>query len=142
MKKFEDIRYSEYLSTDGGNTVYAVYGEDPNCDFGGTHHNPFLGNVEGTFKDVIEYAVNNMAGFYQWGVGGYAVPLKKLQESSDPIIANSQVKLKKDRKAKLEQLSKVSIVDLIDNIDSMSKNEIKKELIKYLNYSQLTRCID
>jgi len=136
MKKFEDIRYSEYSSIDGGYTVYAVYGEDPNCDFVGSHHNPFLGNVEGTFKDVIEYSANNMKGFYTWGGGGYAIPLKNLQESSSPIIANSQVKLKKERKSKLEHLSRIDISNLIDNIDSMSKEEIKKELIKYLNYSQ------
>lgn len=49
--------------------TWQIYGEDPNCDFGGHHHEPFLANVEGKLKDVIAYAVK-LPGFWQWGAGG------------------------------------------------------------------------
>jgi len=129
----KNLRYSEYSSKDGGYTVYAVYGEDPNCDMGGSHHNPFLGNVEGVFKEVLEYAANNMSMFYQWGGGGYIVPLKNLQESSKPLVVNKQKKLKLERKKKLEQLMRVNIDELIVNVDTMTKEEIKLALNEIKN---------
>lgn len=44
-------------------------GEDPNCDFGGSHYQPELGTVEGRLEDVIRYAVK-LPNFYTWGAGG------------------------------------------------------------------------
>lgn len=125
-----DLRYSECLSTDGGDTVYAVYGEDPNCDMGGSHHTPFLGNVEGTFIEVLEYAANNFPRFYEWGGGGHIVPVKDLKESVTPIIVNKKKKLKIERRKKLTKLMKISIGSLIENIDSMTKVEIKNSLLE------------
>lgn len=61
--------------------IWEIYGEDPNCDFGGHHHNPFLGVVEGFAKDVVEYAMD-LRGFWQWGSGGY---LKKRTETVKKI---------------------------------------------------------
>lgn len=52
--------------------MWQVYGEDPNCDFGGHHYNPYLGTYTGTLEDVIRKAVN-LAGFWQWGGGGRIV---------------------------------------------------------------------
>lgn len=49
--------------------TWQVFGEDPNCDWGGSHHQPNLGLYEGILKDVIEHAVN-LPGFWQWGGGG------------------------------------------------------------------------
>ena len=49
--------------------IWEIYGEDPNCDFGGSHHQPFLGKFEGKLRNVIEAAVN-MEHFYTWGGGG------------------------------------------------------------------------
>jgi hypothetical protein len=48
---------------------WQVYGEDPNCDMGGYHHEPFLGTYEGKLRDVIYYALT-LNGFVQWGGGG------------------------------------------------------------------------
>lgn len=48
---------------------WEVYGEDPNCDLGGSHSCPYLGLLEGTLLDVIVEAVE-MPGFWQWGGGG------------------------------------------------------------------------
>ncbi len=55
--------------------VWQVNGEDPNCDMGGSHHEPFLGTFEGTLENVIKTAVN-IRGFYAWGGGG---SIKKVQ---------------------------------------------------------------
>jgi hypothetical protein len=49
--------------------TWQIYGEDPNCDMGGHHHEPELGVVTGNLKDVIEYAVN-LPNFWAWGGGG------------------------------------------------------------------------
>jgi hypothetical protein len=54
------------------NGLWKIYGEDPNCDLGGAHHEPELGLVEGCLKDVIEYAVE-LPRFWQWGSGGRIV---------------------------------------------------------------------
>lgn len=49
--------------------IWKVEGEDPNCDFGGSHHNPYLGTYEGKLEDVITVAVE-LPGFWNWGGGG------------------------------------------------------------------------
>lgn len=55
--------------------TWQIYGEDPNCDFGGPHHEPELGIVTGKLDDVIKYAVE-LKGFWQWGGGGRIVKIK------------------------------------------------------------------
>jgi len=127
----DSLRYSEYQSKDGGYCVYAVYGEDPNCDMGGSHICPFLGNVEGTFIEVLKYAADNMRGFYAWGGGGgHITPVKELKESVEPIVLNSAKKLKKERKEKLNNLVKVDFENLISEFDMMTKSDIKSRLIE------------
>ena len=49
--------------------LWLVYGEDPNCDFGGCHSQPFLGLYQGKLDDVIR-AVVVVGGFFTWGSGG------------------------------------------------------------------------
>ena len=49
--------------------VWRIYGEDPNCDLGGHHHEPLIATVSGTLQDVIAYAVYHPR-FWQWGYGG------------------------------------------------------------------------
>lgn len=49
--------------------VWMVYGEDPNCDYGGSHNQPLLGIYQGKLDDVI-HAATNLRGFYTWGSGG------------------------------------------------------------------------
>lgn len=49
--------------------IWHVRGEDPNCDFGGSHVQPTLGFFAGRLRDVIEYAVT-LKDFWQWGAGG------------------------------------------------------------------------
>lgn len=72
--------------------LWEVYGEDPNPDMGGHHHEPFLGVYEGKLIDVINYAVL-LDRFYTWGSGGrikqYIHPeIKKITASSiDDLVA-------------------------------------------------------
>jgi hypothetical protein len=76
MKRTNQEKVREYLAneykpnykleTEG---IWNVYGEDPNCDLGGSHIEPFLGRFEGRFIDVLEHAVT-MPRFYAWGGGG------------------------------------------------------------------------
>lgn len=72
--------YNQYLSTYAGKKLleihtlseegmWQIFGEDPNCDFGGHHIKPFLGFTEGRLEDVVEYAVN-LTNFWTWGGGG------------------------------------------------------------------------
>jgi hypothetical protein len=53
----------------GQTGVWRIFGEDPNCDMGGSHVQPDLGMVEGKLSDVIEYAVE-LSNFFAWGSGG------------------------------------------------------------------------
>lgn len=49
--------------------TWRILGEDPNCDFGGAHHEPHLETVTGTYKNVVEYAMT-LRGWETWGHGG------------------------------------------------------------------------
>jgi hypothetical protein len=50
--------------------TWQIFGEDPNCDFGGSHSNPDLGLFTGTLLEAITHAVE-LKGFWQWGGGGH-----------------------------------------------------------------------
>ena len=49
--------------------TWMIYGEDPNCDFGGYHHRPQLETVTGKLSDVVAHAVS-LPRFFTWGGGG------------------------------------------------------------------------
>ena len=75
MKSYETFRQSENyrqlleqysLDTLG---VWDVYGEDPNCDLGGSHIRPYLGSWYGSLRLVLHKAVNRH-DFWSWGYGG------------------------------------------------------------------------
>tara|TARA_R110000851_G_scaffold142629_2_gene281329 strand:- start:160 stop:519 length:360 start_codon:yes stop_codon:yes gene_type:complete len=72
--------YSKYLNTYSGKKliekhlltetgVWKVVGEDPNCDWGGPHHQPFLAYIEGSLEKVILVAIE-LDNFWTWGGGG------------------------------------------------------------------------
>lgn len=72
--------YGEIIN-DGEYSIWNVYGEDSNCDMGGSHIEPFLGAVEGTYRQAAEWAVKHTR-FYAWGGGGSikrAVPRKVIK---------------------------------------------------------------
>lgn len=65
------------LSTIG---TWQIFGEDPNCNFGGHHHQPLLDTVYGTLDSAIRHAVS-LPSWYTWGgtwggSGGDIKPVK------------------------------------------------------------------
>jgi len=79
-QKHEDPKIDEFLRTYSGKNlltnhtlqeegVWDVFGEDPNCDFGGSHHTPYLGTYEGKLENVLKVAVR-LDRFWSWGGGG------------------------------------------------------------------------
>ena len=60
-------QHLKYKMTDKG--MWHVEGEDSNCDMGGSHHNPHIGYVEGTFEKALLWAVVQK-NFWAWGAGG------------------------------------------------------------------------
>ena len=80
--------------------TWKILGEDPNCDWGGYHHEPELCVVTGTYANVVEFAMN-MTGFWQWGAGGSIVkiaPTVNVDKFNSPRV----VELKAE-KAKIEK---------------------------------------
>lgn len=77
QRKIEEYLKSSYSGKDllknhtlDEKGLWRINGEDPNCDFGGCHHNPDLGTFEGTLQKALEFAVEHPK-FYTWGSGGY-----------------------------------------------------------------------
>lgn len=72
-QQFTEVSYSgrellkKYSLDETG--LWEILGEDPNCDWGGHHHQPKLGMVEGRLGDIIAYAVE-LPSFWSWGGGG------------------------------------------------------------------------
>lgn len=54
--------------------IWEILGEDPNCDFGGSHVQPHIGYVEGTLEKALLYAVKQPK-WYSWGAGGTVKPI-------------------------------------------------------------------
>lgn len=92
---------SKHKLTETG--LWKVRGEDPNCDFGGSHHMPDLGTYEGKLEDIVAYAVT-LPSFWQWGGGGditkVSLPIKIDANSSARRVSAEQ------KIAELERLLK------------------------------------
>lgn len=73
--------------------IWKINGEDPNCDFGGSHHSPHIATLEGTLRDVIHQAVV-MPQFWQWGAGGDITKLevKKIEHTDTTKLEYDQRK--------------------------------------------------
>lgn len=78
--------------------LWLVRGEDPNCDWGGYHHNPYLGTVSGRLGDVIKIAVK-MDKFWTWGAGGSITKVKvhTVEEIETEHEVKSEIKRLEDR---------------------------------------------
>lgn len=55
---------------------WEILGEDPNCDFGGSHIQPHIAYVEGTLEKALLYAVKQ-PNWYTWGAGGSVKAIKE-----------------------------------------------------------------
>jgi hypothetical protein len=75
--------------------VWRVTGGDPNCDLGGNHYSPFLGNFEGVLRDVIEHAVT-LPKFWTWGAGGDFELIKVVKiDKNTNLLRQKKVDLQK-----------------------------------------------
>ena len=94
IAKYKDgYNYKENPYPDNQVGVWEVRGEDPNCDFGGSHHSPYLGTFAGTLIDVVSMAVE-MPQFWTWRDGGEIklVTVVKI----DSAITSKRKKLKQE----------------------------------------------
>lgn len=82
--------------TDEGG-LWAIHGEDPNCDMGGPHIEPHLETVEGKYGDVLDYALS-LEGFFNWGHGG-SIRKIEVRKRIDANSVGERAKLLKKRAA-------------------------------------------
>lgn len=54
--------------------LWEILGEDPNCDYSGSHIQPHIAYVEGTLEQAILYAVKQPK-WNTWGTGGNIKPI-------------------------------------------------------------------
>lgn len=88
--RVRDRLLSEYPPDEVG--IWKILGEDPNCEFGGYHHEPFLEQVSGTYRNVVEYALK-LHRFFSWGYGGRIVKLSsKSTKNVDKVVDASKIK--------------------------------------------------
>ena len=95
--------------------TWRILGEDPNCDMGGSHHEPHLSTVEGTYENVVEHALS-LKGFFSWGDGG-RIELIESTINVDKLFSAKIKKLQEERR---------NLEDRIKLIDEMIKREIEK----------------
>ena len=93
--------------------IWKVRGADSNCDLGGSHYMPEIGQFEGKLRDIIVYAVD-LSGFWSWGPGD-------ITRVNKPIKINEQSNQKRielqTRKGELEAMLKVINNQLKDLYD-------------------------
>jgi hypothetical protein len=98
---FKDLTNKHSLSDEG---VWEIFGEDPNCDWGGHHSNPHLDTVSGKLEDVIRYAVD-LRDFWQWGAGGEIKKKteKKIVNVSDAMKNRKRIEELKAARDKIDK---------------------------------------
>ena len=78
--------------------IWKVRGADSNCDFGGHHYMPELGQFEGSLQDIVMYAIE-LSSFWSWGPGDITKVGKPIK--IDSVSTRRIVELRAS-KAKLE----------------------------------------
>ena len=107
-KKLEDFRdtysYKELVKKHSLDEVgvWEIRGEDPNCDFGGSHHSPYLATVSGRLVDVIESAVE-LPSFWTWGAGGNI----RLVEIQSLDMVNNKARLAKEKEELQKRIEEI-----------------------------------
>lgn len=96
--------------------TWQVYGEDSNPDFGGSHHQPFIGYFEGRLGDIVQYVTEMEPRFWSWGSGG---DFKKVDgvKRITPEMAE-EVRIKGAERIKKEE----EIKKLEEQIESLRKS--------------------
>jgi len=89
--------------------VWEVRGEDPNCDFGGSHYNPLIGHFEGQLDDVIRRVVDHPQ-FWTWGSGGCITKITIQQVKHIDEKTQAEInKLKQSKKHLERQINDVNV---------------------------------
>ncbi len=111
---YSDLLKYHKLDEDG---LWHIYGEDPDCDFEGSHSGPHLCVAKGKLSDVIHYAVT-LPFFWQFGKGGKIIKVNEIVDVSKVI----EKKKKLDYDARHEQIQKFHLE---------FKNLVRKYMPKY-----------
>lgn len=101
------MKNSEVYASDDGITVnqfgiWQVFGEDPNCDFGGSHIEPTLGFFYGKRSEVLAYAKL----LPKWGNGGRIKLINVTKVDKKKIIAHRTLQEEQKKlKARLKEIN-------------------------------------
>ena len=71
--------------------TWQIYGEDPNCDMGGSHCPPNLGIHAGKLEDVLRNAVG-LPAFWSWGGGGSITKLKVVAVDAKTAAKQAEIR--------------------------------------------------
>jgi hypothetical protein len=85
--------------------LWAIHGEDPNVDLGGSHIEPHIETVEGKYGDVVDYALS-LPGFFNWGHGG-SVRKIEVKRKVDQTTIGRRAELLKKRAELQRQIDEV-----------------------------------
>ena len=85
--------------------IWAIHGEDPNTDLGGSHIEPHIETVEGKYGDIVDYALS-LPGFFGWGSGG-SVRKIEIKKRVDQKSIGERAELLKKRADLQKQLDEV-----------------------------------
>lgn len=104
-----------YPADDHG--VWRIFGEEHNPNVSGPHNEPKLEEVTGTYKNVIEYALN-LEGFFSWGYGGRIEKKKCTTKLCNvDLLTDPKVLVLQAEKAKLQ----LRIEEIDEEIHSLTK---------------------
>lgn len=104
------MKNSEVYASDDGITVdpfgiWQVFGEDPNCDFGGSHIEPTLGFFEGKRSEVLAYA-KLLPKWITCGDGGRIKRINVTKVDKNKIIAHRTLQEEQKKlKARLKEIN-------------------------------------
>jgi len=115
--------------------IWRVYGEDPNCDMGGPHHQPDLGLYQGTLEDVIRLAVE-LPRFWNWGGGGdiklpEIISAIKVNAERPPVVAAPSPRPKSEKNLKLgRRYSSVEAMMIGEKIPKHIQDRVRELLAR------------
>ena len=91
-------------------SIWEIRGEDPNPDLGGSHSEPLLETVSGTYRNVVEYALK-IPRFYSWGSGGRIINVKPPTNivNVDKLVDSRVVALEAERAKLFARLEEIDL---------------------------------
>ena len=90
---------------------WKIVGEDSNCDLGGSHYQPHLETVTGTYKNVVEYALT-LDRFFTWGGGGDIIQEETSLKNIDKVFSNPRIKQLEEERRNIQARLKIIEAEL------------------------------